>query len=162
MGVCGQRFPNRNSAADPCDGPVTLENVFKSLPYANEIVLVQLTGEELLRVLTRPVAGMPEDEDGGFLQVSGLWYTIRGHAIENVREGRNKTPLVPTKTYRVAITDFLKSGGDGYSTFADKPAEYTGLPLRELMVDTIRSKGTVSAVIEGRTVRLPYTLRISG
>jgi len=46
-------------------GPVTLEDVFKSLPYANEIVRVQLTGAELLQVLTRSVAGKPEDEDGG-------------------------------------------------------------------------------------------------
>jgi len=136
-------------------GPVTLEDVFKSMPYANEIVLVQLTGAELLQVLTRSVAGKPEDEDGGFLQVSGLWFTIRGHAVENVRVGRDKTPLVPAETYHVAITDFLKSGGDGYAIFRDMPGEYTGLPLRELMVETIRSSGTVSAVIEGRIVRLP-------
>jgi 2',3'-cyclic-nucleotide 2'-phosphodiesterase (5'-nucleotidase family) len=136
-------------------GPVKLEDIFKSMPYANEIVLVQLTGAELLQVLTRSVSGKPEDEDGGFLQVSGLWYTISRHAVENVRIGREKTPLVPAKTYRVAITNFLKSGGDGYSTFVDRPAEYTGLPLRELMVETVRSKGPVSAVLEGRIVRLP-------
>jgi 2',3'-cyclic-nucleotide 2'-phosphodiesterase (5'-nucleotidase family) len=136
-------------------GPVTLEDVFKALPYANEIVRIQLTGAELLRVLTRSAAGKPEDEDGGFLQVSGLCYSIRGHTVENVRIGLDKTPLVPTRTYQVAITDFLKSGGDGYSIFTDKPAEYTGLPLRELMVEKIRSSGTVSAGIEGRIVRLP-------
>lgn len=136
-------------------GPVTLEDVFKSLPYANEIVRVQLTGEELLEVLTRSVTGRPEDEDGGFLQVSGLRFTIRGHAVENVRVGRDRMPLDSAGIYSVAITDFLKSGGDGYSIFIDKPAEYTGLPLRELMVETIRLKGTVSAAIEGRIVRLP-------
>jgi len=136
-------------------GPVTLEDVFKSLPYANEIVLIQLTGEELLQVLTRSVAGKPEDEDGGFLQVSGLRYTIRGHAVENVRVGREDAPLSPSKKYHVAITDFLKSGGDGYSIFPDKPAEYTGLPLRELVVEAIRSGKTVSPSVEDRIVRLP-------
>lgn len=136
-------------------GPVTLEDVFKSLPYANEIVLIQLTGEELLRVLTRSAAGKPEDEDGGFLQVSGLRFTIRGHAVENVRLGRDGTPIFPSRTYQVAITDFLKSGGDGYATFVEKPAEYTGLPLRELVVEAIRSGRTLSAAVEGRILRLP-------
>jgi hypothetical protein len=56
----------------------------------------------------------------------------------------------------VTITDFLKSGGDGYSTFAAKPAEYTGLPLRELVVEAFRSRRTVSAAVEGRILRLPY------
>jgi len=136
-------------------GPVTLEDVFKSLPYANEIVVIQLTGAELLQVLTRAADGKPEDEDGGFLQVSGLRYTIRGHAVENVRVGRDGTPLHPSESYQVAITDFLKSGGDGYSTFVAKPAEYTGLLLRELAVAAIRSGQAVSAATEGRIVRRP-------
>ena len=134
-------------------GRVTLEDVFKSMPYANEIVLVELTGEELLKVLSRAAAGKREDEDGGFLQVSGISFTIRGRAVENVRVGREKTPLDPTGAYTVAITDFLKSGGDGYSIFVDKRPEYTGLPLRELVVDAFRSGGAVSAAVEGRIVR---------
>ena len=117
--------------------------------------MIQLTGEELLQVLTRSAAGKPEDEDGGFLQVSGLRYTIRGHAVENVRVGRNGSPLFPSKTYRVAITDFLKSGGDGYATFVEKPADYTGLPLRELVVEAIRSGRAAPAATEGRILRRP-------
>ena len=55
--------------------------------------------------------------------------------------------------YRVALTDFLSEGGDGYLIFKDKPAYKTGSPLRELIVDTIRENKTVRAEKEKRIVR---------
>jgi 5'-nucleotidase len=78
---------------------------------------------------------------------------IRGHNVKNVRVGENLAPLDPGKVYRVAVNDFLASGGDGYELFKEKPARYTGLPLRELVVDIIRKRGVVNARVEGRIVR---------
>jgi 5'-nucleotidase/UDP-sugar diphosphatase len=134
-------------------GPITVEDVFKTVPFANEIVLIELNGKELLQTLARSVKGKHEDEDGGFLHVSGIRFIIRGHNVENVRVGENLTPLDPGKVYRVAVNDFLASGGDGYEIFAEKPTLYTGLPLRDLVVDTIRRRGVVNARVEGRIVR---------
>jgi 5'-nucleotidase/UDP-sugar diphosphatase len=36
-------------------GPITVESVLKTMPYANEVLTVDLTGKELLQVLTRSV-----------------------------------------------------------------------------------------------------------
>ncbi len=135
-------------------GPITLEDVFKTMPYANEIVAVELTGAELLQALARSVMGTREDEDGGFLHVSGIRFKVRGKAIQEVEIGKNKEPLEPDHIYRVAIPDFLASGGDGYTMFVGKQAEYTGLPLRELIADTIRSRKVIESRVEGRIVRL--------
>lgn len=135
-------------------GPITLEDVFKTMPYTNEIVLVELTGREIQYALTRSVQGNREDEDGGFLQVSGIRFTIRGHGVEGVRLHRENTPIDPDRTYRVAITDFLGAGGDGYALFAAKEKENTGLPLREVIADTIRSRKSISAHADHRIVRM--------
>ena len=134
-------------------GPITVEDVFKTVPFANEIVLIEINGKELLRALIRSVKGKQEDEDGGFLHVSGIRFMIRGHNVENVRVGENLAPLDPGEVYRVAVNDFLASGGDGYELFKEKPTRYTGLPLRELVVDIIRKRGVVNARVEGRIVR---------
>ncbi|MDP2647513.1 MAG: 5'-nucleotidase, partial [Desulfobacterales bacterium] len=134
-------------------GPVTVEDVFKTMPFANEVVLVELSGAEILQVLGRSVKGNRGDEDGGFLQVSGLRFAVRNHGVENVAVGPQQEALDIDKRYRVAINDFLAAGGDGYALFKEKPAEYTGLPLRELIVETIRTRGVVTAEIEGRIVR---------
>ncbi len=135
-------------------GPITLEDVFKAMPYSNEIILLDLTGMEVMQVLTRSVQGTREDEDGGFLHVSGICFTIRGHKVDEVRSISNNMPIDPEKIYRIAITDFLASGGDGYKLFAGKPSENTRLPLRELIVDTIRARGYVVGSVEGRIVRV--------
>ena len=135
-------------------GPVTREEVFKAMPYANEIILLDLTGRELMQALTRSVRATREDEDGGFLQVSGIRFNVCGHSVEQVRLIPNHVPVDPEKIYRVAVSDFLASGGDGYRIFVDKPIEHTRLPLRELIIDTIRTRETVTAGIEGRIVRV--------
>jgi 5'-nucleotidase/UDP-sugar diphosphatase len=135
-------------------GPITLEDVYKTMPYANEIVVIELTGAQVRQVLTRSVMGTREDEDGGFLHVSGIRFKVRGKTIEQVAVGKDEEPLKPGHIYRVAISDFLASGGDGYKMFVGKPAEYTGLPLRELIADTIRSRKVIESRVEGRIVRV--------
>jgi len=133
------------------EGPITLEEVFKAMPYENEIVIVELTGREIEQVLQRAVSGTRQDEDGGFLHVSGLQLRVRGRLPVEIRVGGQV--LDPGRTYRVAITDFMASGGDGYGLLKTKRAYKTGSPLRELIVDTIRRQGRVNASKEGRIVR---------
>jgi 5'-nucleotidase / UDP-sugar diphosphatase len=133
-------------------GPINIEGVFKVMPYPNEIIVVKLTGSDVLEALNRSVQGTRADEDGGFLHVSGISFAIKGKKIENVMVGR--AALDPAKTYSVTITDFMYSGGDGYAIFTGKLSTKTGLPLRELLVDTIRKQGKVTAAPEGRIRRI--------
>jgi len=113
---------------------------------------VKLSGTELLAALSRSVKGNRADEDGGFLHVSGLSFTIRGKAVTDVKVG--SAALDPARTYSVTITDFMYSGGDGYAVFTGKPSTKTGLPLRELLVDTIRKQHVVKASAGGRIERI--------
>jgi 2',3'-cyclic-nucleotide 2'-phosphodiesterase (5'-nucleotidase family) len=132
-------------------GPVTVESVFKAMPYENELLVVKLTGAELLAALTRSVRGAREDEDGGFLHVSGIRFRIDGRVPRDVLVGGQ--PLEDAAVYEIAITDFMLTGGDGYELFVGKPAVDTGLPLRELIVDTVRKSGAIDARIDGRIKR---------
>jgi 2',3'-cyclic-nucleotide 2'-phosphodiesterase (5'-nucleotidase family) len=133
------------------EGPITLEGIFNVMPYENELCRVEVTGEELLRILARGVSGKREDEDGGFLHVSGLRLGIHDGKPHDVLVGG--AAVDPARTYTVAVTDFMASGGDGYDLFKTKPAVKTGSPLRDLIIDTIRSRKTISAKTEGRIVR---------
>ncbi|MEW6444062.1 MAG: 5'-nucleotidase C-terminal domain-containing protein [bacterium] len=133
------------------EGPITLEEVFKAMPYENELVTVRLTGEEIAELLGRAVRSTRAEEDGGFLHVSGICFRIRDRVPCDIRVGPK--PLDPAATYTVAITDFMASGGDGYELLARKPSTRTGSPLRELIGDTIRRQGKVTAAKEGRILR---------
>jgi 5'-nucleotidase / UDP-sugar diphosphatase len=139
--------------ASIADGPVTIADVFRAMPYANSLMTVDLTGKELLAVLNRSVAGTRADEDGGFLQVSGIRISVRGHGVESILVGEAGAALDLEKRYAVAITDFMAAGGDGYAWFKGKPLVDTGLPLRELLINTVRRQKVISAVVEGRVSR---------
>ncbi|MBN1356307.1 bifunctional metallophosphatase/5'-nucleotidase [bacterium] len=132
-------------------GPVTVENVFQAMPYANELMMVDITGAELEAILKRAGRGSRQDEDGGFLQVSGIRFKIDGTTPVDIRVGEE--PVDPETVYRTVITDFMAEGGDGYTQFVGKPAVSTRSPLRELIVSAIRSRGNVSAYIEDRILR---------
>jgi len=135
-------------------GPVTIEDAFRTVPFPNEIVVMALSGAEIEQCLRRSVSGNRADKDGGFLQVSGLSFEVRGQTIANVRVGPERQPLEPESAYKVAVTDFLATGGDRYTVLKDKLQLQTGLPLRELLVDTIRRRGVITAREEGRIRRL--------
>jgi 2',3'-cyclic-nucleotide 2'-phosphodiesterase (5'-nucleotidase family) len=136
------------------EGPVTVEDVFKAMPYDNELVRVELTGSDIQQALKRSVRGALEEEDGGFLHVSGITFDVCGRMVKNIRVGSERSPLEPAAIYSVVVPDFLASGGDDHIVFKDKPQIRTGSPLRELIVDTIRQQKVISARTEERMRRI--------
>ena len=134
-------------------GAITLNDIYKTMPFSNEIVLMKLSGADIRQMLKRAVRGTHADEDGGFLQVSGLWFTVQGNTATAVQTGNNRTPLKNDRIYRVAMTDFMAEGGDGYAFLVGRPLHKTGQPLRELMVAAIRDQSPLGPKTEGRIVR---------
>ena len=133
-------------------GPITLEAVYSAFPFENELVVVSISGADLLAALTRAVKGKPTDEDGGFLHVAGLTFKIKNFTPQDIIIGGH--PLDPTATYRAAISDFMASGGDGYTMLQDKSPYKSGSMIRELIVQAIRNQKTISPVTDGRIQRL--------
>lgn len=131
------------------EGPITIEDVLKAMPYENELVRMELTGAEIKKVLQRSVQGTREDKDGGFLHVAGLIFDVCGRTVESVTVGTERRPLEPTAIYSVVVPDFLASGGDEHVVFKGKPQIKTGSPLRELIVDTIQQQKIISAKLTG-------------
>lgn len=139
--------------ASIAEGPITIADVFRAMPYENTLMTVTLTGKELLAVLNRSVSGTREEEDGGFLHVSGIRVFTRNGQVESVHVGPNGGHLDPERVYRVVITNFMASGGDGYTWFLGKEFENTQLPLRELLITAIQRQKIIHANVEGRISR---------
>ena len=123
--------------ADIAAGDITYENIINVHPFGNEACLVETTGQDILDALEMGARLYPE-ENGGFLQVSGLSYTIDASVPSSVvlnDEGEfvkvdgayrvkdvmvGDEPLDVTKTYTLASHNYmLKSGGDGFVMFKD-------------------------------------------
>jgi len=113
-------------------GDVTGRDLYACLPFFDSLTTVLLTGEQIQALLDRCASMSREDPPGGFLQVSGVEVVYDDGGAVSVRVGN--APLDRAKSYRVACTQFLLSGGDGLVEFtAGRDARDWGLGLQEIL-----------------------------
>ncbi|HYG97927.1 MAG TPA: bifunctional UDP-sugar hydrolase/5'-nucleotidase [Terriglobales bacterium] len=85
-------------------GPVTQYDVIRVMPFGGNVVDVQIKGDLLEKVLN---AGRAQKGKGGWLQTTNVTFDAE---TSTYRIGG--APLDPTRTYRVAVCDFLMRGGE--------------------------------------------------
>ena len=116
-------------------GSFTYNDILNTFPFGNMCVIIEATGQQILDALEMGASNYPE-ENGGFLQVSGLSYTIDStipshivtddkgnfikvngaYRVQNVMI--DNKPLNLNKKYTVGGTSYiLKLGGNGMSMF---------------------------------------------
>jgi len=93
-------------------GPITYADVYRVFPFDNHLAYADLTGREVRQVMTDYLSR----DHAGFMAVSGIRYRIRcGRPLRLTRLTDSQgQPLVPTRRYRVALSDFLLAGGVGF------------------------------------------------
>lgn len=138
-------------------GPITLGQAMEVLPFGNYLVVLSLTGEQILAALENGVSQV-ENVAGRFPQVAGLRFTWdptkpAGQRIvmAEVWTEAGFQPLQARGRYTVVTNDFLAGGGDGYDVFRE--AEETmvlGFVDYELLADYLRAHSPVRPVVEGR------------
>jgi 5'-nucleotidase/UDP-sugar diphosphatase len=134
--------------ADLGPGEITLGDVLTALPFGNEVIVLDVPGatlREAFELCAREKVG-----EGGFLQVSGCEYAIGpGTILAAVNVGG--APLDDGVTYKVAMSDFLAEGGDGYAMFASlEPGYKTGLVLYDVVASGLREGRAVPSEPAGR------------
>ncbi|SCC21518.1 2',3'-cyclic-nucleotide 2'-phosphodiesterase/5'-or 3'-nucleotidase, 5'-nucleotidase family [[Bacillus] enclensis] len=146
-------------------GEITLGEVLTTMPFGNQLVTLDLTGQEILDALEHSVSRVEgEDAPGEFLQVSGIYfkYDVNKPAGERVWSVEVKTAdgfqeIDPAQTYRVATNAFTANGGDGYDMFkqAKEEGRQTDLFLVdfEVFTDYLDQNSPVSPEVEGRIVQ---------
>lgn len=124
--------------ADINAGDITYGDIINVHPFGNSACLVEVTGQQLKDALELGSAAYP-GESGGFLQVSGLIYTINADIPSSVVKNDKSEfvkvdgayrvsdimvggqPLDVNKTYTLASHNYmLKDAGDGYTMFGTK------------------------------------------
>jgi len=133
-------------------GEVTGRDLYACLPFFDSLTTVELSGADLKALLDRCAAMPRQAPPGGFLQVSGL--TVRYEEGQAREVKVNGAPLEAGRTYVVACTQFLLSGGDGLVEFKNgRNARDWGIGLQELLRRTLARPGFVPPGNEGRIIR---------
>jgi len=130
-------------------------DILSELPFGNVVVKLELTGSQIWEALENGVSQV-EQNSGRFPQVSGMSFTYNpkakaGSRINSVKVGNS--PLSKGRTYTIATNDFLAKGGDGYTVFKQGKViidASSAKLMASMVMDYIKSKGTISPKIEGR------------
>ncbi|HEV2800419.1 MAG TPA: 5'-nucleotidase, partial [Pyrinomonadaceae bacterium] len=141
-------------------GALSKRDVLSILPFENSIVKIEVTGATLRAALEHGVARVREEPEAGrFPQVSGLSFSYdarrpAGSRVTAVAVGGQ--PLDDKKTYTLALSNFVREGGDGYTMFKDaplllKPEEAQVEPA--MLMNIITAAGEIAPAVDGRIAR---------
>lgn len=131
-------------------GDVFVRTIFELLPFDNELVVLDITGEQLESLLHLVAA------NGGW-PVSGIRMKIEQSKAQDI-SFTNGRALEPKKYYRLLTSDYLAGGGDMAFMLKDA-ANYESLSvlmrnaLIEQLKDNFYSGETLQAVQDGRITK---------
>lgn len=131
-------------------GTVTYGAAIAVQPFNNSLVLLDVTGAELLAALEHGVSA------AGFLHISkGSSYTVdkskpAGQRVSNVVVGGEKLDLA--KTYRVCLNSFVAGGGDAHEDLKNAKGKRvdTGMLDIDALLEYLKKHSPVDPQVEGR------------
>jgi 5'-nucleotidase len=144
---------------------VTFGQLFNVLPFNNNLVTMDLSGRQLLRLLEQQWES-PQTPGGRIMSVSnGFSYAWDASKPEGAAPGTgqrivagtmtlNGAPIEYDKTYRITVNNFMASGGDNFTVLTQ------GTNVQAGEIDSVvaklyfRVKGIVNAPAQDRIVRL--------
>jgi 2',3'-cyclic-nucleotide 2'-phosphodiesterase (5'-nucleotidase family) len=120
-------------------GNITRKDIIDIMPFFNSLFVKEITGEAFLNALEFGVSKLPE-AFGGFPQVSGCTFYVNTSfksTVETDENGMfikvggqrrvsnvkiNGKPLVLTQKYNLSASEYILSGGDGFTMFSQFPS----------------------------------------
>ena len=146
-----QRCPNRVDMAvvniggmrtDWTAGDITRRHIFELMPFDNELVVLTLTGEDILQLCNIFIKFRGEG-------VAGLRLKARnGKIISATIDGK---PIQPSAFYTVATSDYLSQGNDGLTPLKNHIELWRSEEkIRDLYIEYVQQVKTVSAQVDGR------------
>ncbi|MFJ8133648.1 bifunctional metallophosphatase/5'-nucleotidase [Streptomyces hydrogenans] len=143
------------------DGVVTYRDAYTVQPFTNMMTVVDLTGAQLVTALQQQVSGA-NLASPKILQVSkNVTYTLdltkAGAARIVVGSVRlNGEPIDPSKSYRVAMNEFLTGGGDGFPALASGTNKLVGASDLDVFIAYLTANSSAA-----EPMRAPATGRIT-
>ena len=147
--MCDLSLLKANGIADMCvfnngglrniipKGNITIRDIYKVMPFENELVVLDLNIYEyydLLKYVTKR-GGEP---------VGGVNIVAKKDTI--ITEHNSKEII------RVLTTDYLANGGDNMKFFINKEQKKVGIKLRDVIIDYCIEKDTLDIQIDNRLI----------
>ena len=138
-------------------GPITRRDVLALLPFQNPLLLLSITGAQLRDTLEHGLdRRIVNGQSGALPHVSGLrivYDPTRAKGQRIVELTANGRAVTAEASYRLATSNYLAGGGDGYAMLKGLPVLRTaeGSPLEtEVLLEAMERAGTIAPQLDGR------------
>lgn len=142
--------------ADLTAGQVTWGDLFTIQPFNNDLVRMDLTGQQIVTLLNQQWAGQPYSR---IMKPAGLTYTWRendpttftDNSVDIATIRINGATLDPTGTYSVTVNSFMAAGGDNFTVLRSGTNRVIGPVDLAALVNYIEAQPQpFLAAVEGR------------
>jgi 2',3'-cyclic-nucleotide 2'-phosphodiesterase (5'-nucleotidase family) len=129
-------------------GEITIRNIFELMPFENELVIVLLTGQQVIElsnyIATRGGEGL-----------AGITFGMNNNKAENIKVQGIKVDA--DRKYWLLASDYIANGGDGMKvlTWAEKRID-TGEKLRDIIIDHFKRLNAENKKVTGKADRRIY------
>lgn len=138
---------------DFIQGPLTVAQVYENIPFGNTLVLLKMTGANVVKAIEDGVdfgwsRYGKEFPANPLLYVSGITFDVdlakpNGSRVMNAKvlDGSAYKALDPAATYTVVVNNFMAAGGDLYNTLKATPGQMeTGYVDAEALLEYVKGK----------------------
>lgn len=123
-------------------GDLTFGHIFKVMPFENQLVVLTLTGEDMIELCESFAQYGPQG-------VAGMRVTIIDNQLADVTIGGK--PVDPKKKYKVATSDYLSGGADHMTALSHYSERWNSdVRIRDLYIEAAKAQGTIRAAVDGR------------
>jgi len=128
-------------------GDITVENIFKLMPFENKLVVVELSGKQT-KVLFDYLENRKEAHP-----ISHLHLKMTDNKLTSILI--NDAPFDVSKNYFVLTHDYLQHGGDQMIFFKDPISLFdTQYKVRDAIIDYLKEIDTIKVKLDGRFVKI--------
>jgi 2',3'-cyclic-nucleotide 2'-phosphodiesterase/3'-nucleotidase len=140
--------------ADLSAGDITINDVYKVMPFPNTVVKGKMTGKQIKAFFEQCITV-------GVIPVSGIKVEYDLSREEGNRVVKltlsDGTVIDENKTYTAATNNFLAGGKDGYTILGDIEWEDTTVLVRNAMIENVEINGGIKCKIEERVKDISKT-----
>ncbi len=127
-------------------GDITYGLMYEVMPFDNTLVTMDLSGVDILKNIEHGLG----NEEIGNVSFSGLKIEINpdkpfGERVVSIALA-DGTPLDMSAYYSVVVNDFMYPTGDNFDFTGAKNVVNTFEPIRDVLVDAVKAKGTIKAM----------------
>jgi len=113
-------------------GQLKVADIFEMMPFENELVVIELTGAEVIEVVKEGIVRRGGEPCSGVKAVVGGTPEAGTYTLT----WEDGTPIDPKEIVKVATSDYLYGGGDSIPTLKKGRKPFTtGLTLRQMLLD---------------------------